>query len=136
MATNEFFPLALSAFARGEIDWEDDDLIVYLLGDGWTYSDLYEFVDDLSDILASVVVTGAAVLDGGVLDMDDLTVTGLDLGETCTQIVVAQNFGTAATDRLILHFGLNNDGIPIDRAGDGAAFSLLVSNDDGRLARL
>lgn len=136
MAGNAFYPKALAAFARGEINWEGDALRVLLLGDGYDYSEAHDFVDDLTDVLAQADLTGATVADGGILDIDDPTVTDLDIGETATQIVIATNTGVTATSRLIMFMDTTPDGLPISRTGTGTPFVLPVSNAANRLARL
>jgi hypothetical protein len=133
---NDLFPLARSAFARGELDWEGDNFTALLL-DAADWNAGYEFQTDLvATTVASAALAGKTVLTGGVCDADNTTVTGLAGGETALAIVIIQDTGTPATSRVVYYADTNDDTTPISLAGDGSAVVLNWSAAASRVFRL
>lgn len=135
---NGLYPSARSAFLAGLIDWSDagDDYVVALLGDGYTYDAAHDFASDLADVIDDAPVVGRTILVDGVADADDVTTMTVPEGQTVKGIAIYRDTGTPSTSRLIYFADENDDGSPIDRAGDGSAVPVLWSSSADRVFRL
>ena len=133
---NQLYETGRSAFLRGEIDWQGDDMVVALLDGTYTRSSSDEFAADLTGVLATAPLTGCTVLADGVADADDVSVSGVSLGETVERIVIYKDTGSAATSPLIWYADENDDTTTISRAGDGSAITLVWSAAPTRVFRI
>lgn len=135
--TATLYPKAASRFARGEIDWEDDTLVVAWIDEGFEYSSDHEYAVVLvGDILDSTTLTGCTVLEDGVVDADDITSLVINVGFTGGAVVIYKDTGSSATSPLIYFSDENEDTTPINREGDGSAAPILWSNGADRIFRL
>lgn len=136
---NQLFPTGRRRWLRGEIAWTSggDDFVLVLLDASYTFSDAHEFADDLTGVLGDpATLTGVADLEDGVADADDVSVTGVDLGDTATQLAIYKDTGSPATSPLLYFADDNDDTTPIGRVGDGGAISIVWSNGPDRLFRI
>lgn len=133
---NALYPLGRSAFLRAEIDWVGDDVTVALLDGSYTYDPAHDFASDLTGVLATAALTGKAVLADGIADADDVSVSGVGLGDTVERVVFYKDTGTAATSALIYYADENDDTTAISRPGDGGAIVLMFSNSSTRCFRI
>ena len=99
---NAIYPEAKDALMRGEIDVTTDDLKIVLVSAAYTYGAAHEFEDDLTGILAESAHFHATVT-AGVLDFVDVTISGLDTGETCAAYILYKDTGTPATSPLLAY---------------------------------
>lgn len=128
---NGFYQHGVKHFARGNFKWITDatptagelDLFKTGLVDTADYTvDLanHEFRDATGLALGIEETSGAMTLTDaaadGVLDASDVTFTGTT-GDTCEGILVWQEIGTAATDRLALWWDTAS-GLPVTLGGD------------------
>lgn len=138
--SNFIYDYARSAFASGLIAWDDSTLTVYCLDAGYTGDRAVDqFVSDLpgASILGTPTnLSGATVLDAGVLDAADVSYPGVTFGQTVERIVIAQNTGVDATSKLIIYLDTYDDTTPISRAGDGSNIPIVWPDDDTRIAKL
>lgn len=133
---NDLYPKARSAFARGEINWEGDDFLLLAL-QGATYDETAEFADELDGTTVdSAAMAGMAVLEGGVCDADNTTLTGVAVGETVEALVVVKDTGSLATSPVVAWIDTNDDTTPISVEGDGSAITINWSEAANRVFRL
>lgn len=84
------YPYAKYHMAKGDIDVTTDDLRIILVSSAYTYSAADETTADLSGVLAtSSQLQNVSISAAGVLDFDDITLSGLDTGETAAAYVLA-----------------------------------------------
>lgn len=126
--TNTMFPRSKAKFLDGDIDWEADDIVLVLLGPSYPFNEDHEFFNDLSDVLASAAMTTSIDDELGLALAEDLSVTGVSLGQTVNYMVIYKDTGTGATSPLIAYFDSNDDTTPINRDGDGAAIPVIWSS--------
>lgn len=96
------YPEAKDAFMSGSIDVTTDNLKIALVSSAYTYSAAHVDEADLTGILAESAAFQATVT-AGVLDFADVTITGLDTGETAAAYVLYKDTGTPATSPLIAY---------------------------------
>lgn len=96
------YPLGKDHLLKKDIDVEVDDLKIVLVSSAYTYNAAHEDEEDLSGILAESAAFQATV-SAGVLDFPDVTITGLDTGETCAAYILYMDTGTPATSWLIAY---------------------------------
>lgn len=130
------YPHARSAFARGEIDWEDDDFLVVLTSDGYALNSSHEFRDDVTNVLATESLAGMTVLDNGVCDAADCAVPGVTAGLTVARALICLDTGNAATDRLIYATDVHSDGTNIGRVSDGNPIVCAWENNPYRIFQI
>ena len=107
------YPKAKEAFLKGDIDLENDTIRAVLIDTGtYTYSAAHSVYSDLSGVVGSesggfddVTVTN------GVFDAGDITFTAVT-GNTVEAIVIFQDTGNPATDRLIAYIDTASSGLP------------------------
>lgn len=135
---NTFYPSAMSRFAKGEIDWESDDIRIRAVSSTYTYDSAHEFADDLSGQLGTeTALSGCTVLDDGVLDATSpLSYPGVTAGQTVAGYAIYKWVTSAADSPLILFLDTNDDGTPISRAGDGTNIAVVWSSTADRIARI
>ena len=135
---NALQPSARDAFARAQIDWENDDLIVVLVDGDYTYSATHEHLDDVAGgtrVATSDPLDGATVSGGGVLDADDVEIP-TSPGDTIAGLWVVQATGNEATSRLIVWFDRDAANQLISLATDAAGVIVTWSNAPTRIARI
>ena len=96
------YPEGKDAFMSGSIDVTSDNLKISLVSSGYTYSAAHDFYDDLSNVLATSAAFQGTVA-AGVLDFPDVTISGLDTGETAAAYVLWKDTGVAGTSPLIAY---------------------------------
>lgn len=125
-----FYEHGVKHFALGNIKWvfdasptdgEDDNIKCGLVDTAdYTFSQAHEFRDatglaaGIEETSGSMVLTSAAV--NGVLDASDVVFTGTT-GDACEGVLLWQQKGSAATDRLILWWDTGG-GLPVTLGGD------------------
>jgi hypothetical protein len=122
---NGFYMHGMKHFSRGNILWlaSAGSNIRTALVDAADYTvDLtnHEF-RDAAGLAAGIEETSAnmTLIDGasdGIVDGNDVTFTGTT-GDTCEGILVYQNVGSAATDRLLFWWD-SASGLPVTLGGD------------------
>ncbi len=134
MATS-FYPKALEKFARGQVNWDADDIAAVLVDSGaYTYNVAHEF---LSDIPAAARISGIATLAGktsvgGALDAEDTQFPSVT-GTSIEVILIFKRGGSEATSPLLLYID-QGTGLPITPNGG----DIRVNWDEGtfKIARL
>ena len=103
------------------VDWDTDDIRIFILTNTHTDSDAHDFVDDLTNHVtgtgapgtSGLALTGEAIaLDGTTAEMvhDDVTITQSGAGFSNGRYVVwAKWTGTASTSPLIMRMNNGSD---------------------------
>lgn len=130
------FPSARSLFASAGIDWSTDAFGVGVVDSTYTYSPSHDFRNDVTGVLATAALAGMTVLADGVCDADDVSVSGVTLGDIVEGIFIYRNVGTAATDDLVWYANTNSDGTPIYRVSDGNPIAFSWSNGADRIFQI
>jgi hypothetical protein len=133
---NDLYPSARSAFLAGTLAWTGGTVTVALLDASYTYSAAHDMANDLTGVLATEALTGRTILTGGVADGDDISVSGVGIGDIVERIVIYKDTGTPSTSALIAFMDTNDDSTPIYRVGDGAAIGVPWSSGADRIFRL
>lgn len=134
---NAMYPLSRQAWADGNLDWSGQDWRAILLDNTYAYSDLHEFLDDVSaaQIAVSGNLTGKTnVL--GVCDADDIVYPAVPLGDTVSSIVVYQWTGVAATSRVAIFYDTLATAELISFATDSGDIIVRWSNGPTKMFRL
>lgn len=107
------YPIAKKAFLDADIDLLVDTIRAVLIDTGtYTYSAAHDFYNDLSGVVGSESGAFASkTTTGGVFDAADITFTAVS-GATAEAIVIFQDTGNAATDRLIAYID-SATGLPV-----------------------
>ena len=117
-----FFNVFLEERAKGNIDWENDDIRILLVDTNYTFSASHATMevenvpadDRVGDIVA---LSGKTVLSGGACDADNPTITSVPGSETIgAAIIFKYNTGTSSTDIPIYHM---DSATGLDLATDG-----------------
>jgi len=96
------YPEAKDAFMSGSIDVTTDNLKIVCVSSSYTYSAAHVDEADLAGILGESAAFQATVT-AGVLDFADVTITGIDTGETVAAYILYKDTGTPATSPLIAY---------------------------------
>jgi hypothetical protein len=97
------YPKFKEALLKADVDLDTANLRIALVSSAYTYNAAHDFHDDLTGILATSDSFTASSLTNGTLDFADITITGLDTGETATAYVLYVWTGTSATSHLIAY---------------------------------
>lgn len=134
---NTIYPKGRQAFARGQIDWDADDIRVVLLDATYAYDPAHDFLSDIgggSIVATSAALTGKDSTDG-IIDAADVVIPTVS-GDTITQVAVYKNTGTAGTSPLILYFDQTAASVLITLAPDGTGVRVRWSNGPLKMFRL
>lgn len=129
-------PSARSAFAKAEIDWVGDNFIVVLTAPTYTYSSAHIYQSSISGIVGFAPLSSKQVLDNGVCDAADCSVPGVDSGESVGSVLIVQDNGSPATNRIVYATNVHTDGTNILRVGDGNEIVVSWSNGPGRIFQI
>lgn len=107
------YPISKKAFVDADIDLLVDTIRAVLIDTGtYTYSAAHDFYNDLSGVVGSESGAFASkTTTGGVFDAADITFTAVT-GNTVEAIVIFQDTGNVATDRLIAYIDSAVSGLP------------------------
>ena len=134
---NAIYPKARQAFARGEIDWQADNIKVLLVDSTYVYSESQDFRDDVGG--GSVVATSgnlsAKTSDLGIMDAADITIATVS-GDTIVGVILFQDTGTPATSHLIAYWDSTAASVLISVAPDGTSIRVRWSNGPLKIFRL
>lgn len=100
------YPNAKGHFLAGDIDVDTDTLKIVLVDTAsYTYSASHDALDDIPAgmRLATSGAVTTKTTTSGTLDFDDVTVSGLDTGETADAYVLYVDSGVEATSYLIAY---------------------------------
>ena len=111
------YPIAKKAFLDGDIDLLNDTIRAVLVDTGtYTYNVAHDFYNDLSGVVGSESgAFGSKTTTGGVFDAADISFTAVS-GATAEAIVIFQDTGNVATDRLIAYIDTAS-GLPVTPNG-------------------
>jgi len=118
---NSLYGLGREGFLGGDIDWDADDIKVYLI-DSADYTvdiDVDQFADDIPT-LAKVATSGnltSKTKTLGVADAADVTLSSVS-GDTSEALVIWQDTGTQSTSRLIAYIDTATNLPVIPNGGD------------------
>lgn len=133
---NGWYENAVESFARKGINWEADAIKAYPVGSGYVPNfATHDFVTVLAgNVVGSAVdIPNRLILDGAVLDGDDVVFSDVPSGAAVASVVVALDTGAAATSRLILFF---DTGANFPMASTGGPISVQWDNGMNRIAKL
>lgn len=99
---NKAYPSFLDLLLNAGIDIGADTFKVAIMSAAYVYSDSHSHYSDLSGILGEATLTGVTST-GGVLDADDVTVSGLS-PTVQNSLVIFKWTGTGSTSPLMLYF--------------------------------
>lgn len=135
--SSSVYPLARQSFLRGEFALQTDDIRCAIVSATYTYSDLHQFLSDLSGIIASMS-TGmtSKTTTGGVFDADDVTFPTVTAGQTITGLVIYKWTGTSGTSRLIAFFDHNIAGTVTAVPTDGSNVPIRWPNGTTKIFRI
>jgi len=107
------YAAAVEAFARAQINWPADDVLVLLVNTAY-YTVNLETHDVLADIpsgarVASAALTGKTV-NGRVFDASDVAISGVT-GDTAEAIIIAHNTGDES-DSTLIYYTDTGTGLP------------------------
>lgn len=134
---NRWYPKALEAFANKQLDWDTDDIRVVLIKSAYTFDEADAFVADLvaHDNGRSGTVTGRTILDGGVLDANDVAVIATAAIES-SALVLFVHTGNDATAQLLIYIDdVDDDALPTTPEA-AQAIVIVWDNGAGRIATL
>lgn len=122
------YPIAKKAFLDADIDLLVDTIRAVLIDTGaYTYSAGHDFYADLAGVVGSESGAFASkTTTGGVFDAADITFTAVT-GNTVEAIVIFQDTGNPATDRLIAFIDSAASGLPATPNGGDITVSFHVS---------
>jgi hypothetical protein len=132
MAANAIYPKGRQAFARGQINWDADDIRVAFLDATYVYSDTHATMANVPGgaiVATSAALTGKSSVDG-IMDAADVIQAGVS-GDTITQLVVYKNGGA-----LILFYDQTAASVLINLAPDGTSVRARWSNGPLKMFRL
>jgi hypothetical protein len=124
------YPKFKEALLKGDIDLDTADLRIALVSSGYTFNTAHEFHDDLTNILATSASFNASSLTDGTLDFADVTISGLDTGETAAAYVLVVWTGTSGTSNLV---AFKDDAAELPLAGATGIDVVLAVNVAGFL---
>jgi hypothetical protein len=125
------YPKFKEALLKGDVDLDTADLRVVLVSSSYTYNAAHDFHDDLTNILATSASFAASSLTNGALDFADVTISGLDTGETAAAYVLYVWTGSSATSQLV---AFKDDAPELPLAGVTGVDVVLQVNASGFLA--
>lgn len=111
------YPKAKEGFLSGAINLTSDAIRAVLIDTGtYTYNTAHDFYNDLSGVVGSESgVFGSKTVTNGVFDAADITFSSVT-GATVEAIVIFQDTGNVATDRLIAFIDTAT-GLPVSPNG-------------------
>ena len=133
---NGWYENAIESFARKGIDWVTDPIKAYPVGPGYVPNLVTDtFVNAIGANLlgAGVLIDNRVVLDGGILDGDDLVFSDVPGGAALAAVVVAVDKGIATTSPLLLYF---DTGANFPMTATGGPISVQWDTGANRIARL
>ncbi len=93
---------ALNDFAKGDIDYLVDDIVVYLLVAAYTFSAAHTQYSDFSaHIIDSGTLSSKTVAAGGQCDALDLTIPTVAAGSTIASILIGRDAGASVVRPLV-----------------------------------
>lgn len=122
------YPIAKKAFLDGDIDLLVDTIRAVLIDTAtYTYSAAHDFYNDLSGVVGTESGAFASkTTTGGVFDAADITFTAVT-GATVEAIVIFQDTGNVATDKLIAFIDSAVSGLPATPNGGDIVVSFHAS---------
>lgn len=134
---NVLYPLGVSKLLSGDLDWDSDDFVVALLDGSYVYSDLHEFASSLTgSVIGDAPMTGNVVIDDGIADSDDLSITGVSASLILSGIAIYRDTGSLATSPLLYFADENSDTTPIEQTTTGAAIPVIWSASPERVFKV
>lgn len=134
---NALYPKARQAFARAEIDYDVDDIVLLLVDNTYVYDAAHEFLDDVAGtaiVATSPVFTGKDSTDG-ILDAADVTLPAVT-GDDVVGVIIVQDTGVAGTSHLIAYFDSTSSSVLIDVPPDGSDLRVRWSDGANKILRL
>lgn len=112
------YPIAKKAFLDADIDLLVDTIRAVLIDTGtYTYSAAHDFYNDLSGVVGTESgALASKTTTAGAFDAADITFTAVT-GATVEAIVLFQDTGNVATDRLIAYVDSASSGLPVTPNG-------------------
>ena len=111
------YPIAKQGMLSGSFNLPTDTIRAVLIDTGtYTYSTAHDFYNDLSGVVGTESgVFGTKTVTNGVFDAADITFSAVT-GATVEAIVIFQDTGNVATDRLIAYVDTAT-GLPVTPNG-------------------
>jgi hypothetical protein len=115
---NLLYPKGKEAFLSGAIDLTTNDIRAVLVDTGtYTYNAAHDAYNDLSGVVGSESgVFGSKTVTDGVFDAADIAFTAVT-GSEAEALVIFQDTGNPATDRLIAYIDTVAAGLPVTPNG-------------------
>jgi len=138
---NLFYPLGKKHFAIGDVVWKasgGSTVRAFLVDStAYTYSSTHEFLSDIPTNARKGASGGTAITDGvlltlidaatnGVLDADDITISGISAGSALQNVVIFKDGATDAASPLLLFIDTAT-GLPVTPDGN----PILIQWDNG-----
>ena len=118
---NSLYNLAREEFLGGDLDWDTDTFKVALLSSSYTFDADHEDYNDLSGVIDTSDALASKTKVDGYADADDVSISGVSGGNTIVAIVIYQDTGTPANDRLIYFADTTATGLAISVTTDGTS---------------
>jgi len=115
---NALYDSGRNAFLKGEIDWENDTIMVALIDtDDYTFSASHEFLDDVggSAIVATAALSGMTAV-AGVADANNVTFTSVS-GDQSEAVIIYKDTSDPETSPLIAYIDTAASGLPVSPNG-------------------
>jgi hypothetical protein len=93
----------------------------------YTYSTAHDFLDDVTNIIATSGNLASKTNTGGVFDSADISLGSPAGGSTITQFWVYRDSGSSATSELVYYFNEDSTGAAISLATDGTEKTVTVN---------
>lgn len=137
---NTHYPKGLAAFAKGEVVWKasaGSDIRAILVDTAsYTYSAAHGNLSDIpggARIGSAVALTLIDAADGGVLDGNDISFTGLSGAPTIEALAIYKHTGTESTSTLLMYIDTAT-GLPV--AANATQVDVQWSNGADKIGRL
>jgi hypothetical protein len=118
--SNAVYPLALDAFAVGDIDYLSDTVVAQLVGAPYVYDAAHQYAGDLTGTFATPEPVPSKSVAGGEFFGGPVVFAAVLAGDTATGLVVYVDSGTPATSRLLAFIDTNADADPLSVTTNGA----------------
>lgn len=118
---NQVYPITISAFGVGDLDWVADTFKARLLDADYTFSAAHDFLADVpaGARLGSPVALSGKTTTAGSFHASDLTFTSVAAGGTVRALLVYRDTGVEATSQLVTYTDTRADTVPISVPTNG-----------------
>lgn len=100
---NKFYPKGAEKVLSGAIKFDTDKIAVGLVSNAYTFSVNHEFLSSLGTLVGTPQVLANKIIEGGVLDADDVRFGALAPGNTVKALAIFKDTGNPGTSPLLCY---------------------------------